>query len=51
MSGDLKSPGGVFAIRFFPIRKQITVLFIFRCIFSLLVICLCYHALHDKLIN
>ena len=39
-----KSPGGVFAIRFFPIRKQITVLFIFHCLISLLVIFLCYHA-------
>ena len=39
-----KSPDGVFAVRFFPIRKQITVLFIFRCVISLLVICLCYHA-------
>ena len=39
-----KSLGGVFAVRFFPIRKQITVLFIFRCVISLLVICLCYHA-------
>ena len=39
-----KSLGGVFAVRFFPIRKQITVLFIFHCVISLLVICLCYHA-------
>ena len=38
-----KSSGGVFAVRFFPIRKQITVLFIFHCIISLLVICLYYH--------
>ena len=39
-----KSPDGVFAVRVFPILKQITMLFIFRCIISLLVICLCYHA-------
>ena len=38
-----KSPGGVFPVRFFLICKPIIVLFIFRCIISLLVICLCYH--------
>ena len=32
----LKLPGGVFAVLVFPIRKQITVLFIFRCILSLI---------------
>ena len=32
----LKSLGGVFAVLVFPIRKQITVLFIFRCIPSLI---------------
>ena len=39
-----KSSGGVFAVRFFLIRKPITMLFIFRYIINLLVICLCYHA-------
>ena len=32
----LKSPGGVFAVLVFPIRKQITVLFIFPCILNLI---------------
>ena len=39
-----KSLGGVFVVRFFPIYKKITVSFIFRYNFSLLVICLCYNA-------
>ena len=32
----LKSPSGVIAVLVFPIRKQITVLFIFRCILNLI---------------
>ena len=41
----LNSPGGVFALEVFPIRKQITVSNLIFAAFSYLVICLCYHVL------
>ena len=41
----LNSPGGVFPLEVFPIRKQITMSNLISTAFSYLVICLCYHAL------
>ena len=40
----LKSPGVVFALEVFPIRKQITVLALFSAAFNLVGDLLCYHA-------
>ena len=48
---SLNSPGRVFALVVFPIRKQITMSNLISIAFSYLVICLCYHAIACNLTN